>query len=383
MELRPSADPILKEIAEEIAEEDGRLEVLGMADALPRVEMVQDHLANICTSPKINSLGALVAPLRRLMNEESEAARGRIASTQTVRAVFDTLDRCASLGARVLMEGPSRTGKTTAARAWCETSCGLGRYIKTPPGNDQTSFFRAIATALGSADGTGYRANQMEDRIKLAVVKSGLVLVFDDAWQLWPQGDVRQSHPVRMNWLAGLMDAGVSVALVTSPQWWDSHRSYIAQTGWAVDQFAGRISEIVELPAQLDEVDGVAVAASMLPHAGAKIWEALGCLAVASRRRLGALEAAVTEVLHVARMAGREVPTLADLGPIVERAMRTDSRLAAASDRPPADSGSRGATPPPRRGGSAAETPRSERFSERTGLGLRGVDSPIQTARIA
>lgn len=375
---QPWSDPMLREIEEE--ECDSGCPAQRVPSGMS-IEQARDDLLKACLDPSNSQLRKLEQPLSALIREDSEKAMGRVASTSLSRAMFEALKRCQAIGRTVLVEGWYRTGKTTAAKAWCAASAGLARYVPTPPGNDLDALFRSIAGALGSAAGDSYKAKQVEERILKSLDRTGLMLVFDDAWHLWPQGDTRQSHPRRLNWIARLMDTGIPIALITSPQWWESRRFYIAETQWAVEQLEGRLAGVTQLPAELTEEDCLNVARILAPQAGAECWKILGLAARASRRGLGALETLLAEARMTSESSGRESPIAADFRMAASRVLETDSILAAQSiglNRPtPAREGSIR----PQHGRSAAEDRRDEGFGRKEPG--RGVDSPVLSGRMA
>lgn len=294
----------------------------------PSAEAIEEALAQFCLDPHAPDIGPLRQGAGEIREAESAFARSGLAVTEAVRQIWPALNRCASQRSVVLVEGPARVGKTAAARAWCDASKGIGRLIQTPHGNDLDPLFRAIAKAIGTAYGEKYKANQVESRILKALPGSGLSLVFDDAWNLWPQGDIRQSHPRRLQWLLGLLDSGIGVGLVTAPQWWDCRRAFIAQTGWAVDQLDGRLACIVSLPSKLSLEDALAVVKSVFPAASPAVLNGLGKLAASSLRRLGAIDGVFKEAVYIARQAGRPSPAEEDFKAAALIAAQTEDRLA-------------------------------------------------------
>jgi hypothetical protein len=53
-----------------------------------------------------------------------------------------------------LVVGNTRRGKSFSARSWCEQHPGKARFIEVPTGNDETSFYRAIARGLNGKETT-------------------------------------------------------------------------------------------------------------------------------------------------------------------------------------------------------------------------------------
>ena len=66
--------------------------------------------------------------------------------------------------------------------------------------------------------------------------------------------------------MTALVNYGVSVALVTTPQFTRAQKVVEKRTHWASEQFIGRIAHYQKLPDGLNEYDLKAVARSLLPE---------------------------------------------------------------------------------------------------------------------
>jgi hypothetical protein len=123
-----------------------------------------------------------------------------IAQTTIATRVGETLAFSFETGRACLIEGAPRTGKSCAAKAFCEAHPGLARYIVTPPGSAEQDLLRAVADAIGVADSCSYKNVQIRNGVEEVLRRSRLALVFDEAQWLLPQHLRVQSHPQRLLW---------------------------------------------------------------------------------------------------------------------------------------------------------------------------------------
>ena len=158
------------------------------------------------------------------------------------------------------------------------------------------------------------------------------MLVLDEAHYLWPQSYYRHATPGRINWLmTALVNHGVPVALVTTPQFFRSQKEIENFTHWTSEQFTGRIGHYEKLPALLSLDDLLLVAKTMLPEGDARSIESLADYAQGSKKYLGAIEAAVPRARYNAHRAGRDKVVYADVKQaILESVIPSDNALKAA-----------------------------------------------------
>jgi histone H3/H4 len=141
-----------------------------------------------------------------------------------------------------------------------------------------------------------------------------LMLVIDEAHYLFPQTDVRRALPNRVNWmLTELVNFGVAVALISTPQFTASQRVIEKTTHWASEQFIGRIARYTRLPDRLDQEDLEAVARFHLPEGDKKSITALVAYAQASRKYLAGIEHATKAARYEAQLQGRKKVTFDDI----------------------------------------------------------------------
>lgn len=277
----------------------------------------RDAVEIFCLSPDCTD-GSLWKHLVEFRQQWIRTQPG-IVETSVSRAVESALDYTRSAGCLTLIDGPARTGKTFAARAWCERSAGLARYVQVPCSNDDRAFFAAIAEALGLSRSLSHKANEIRYRIEETLVGADLFLVLDEAHYLWPQHWQRFAMPARVNWvMTALVNRCVPVALVTTPQFYTAQKQVERLTAWTSEQFIGRIGHVERLPQRLDKADLLAVAKSLLPTCGTAAWGALAAYADLSKKHLASLEAIAKRASWLAGQDGRPEPCASD----VRRAMK-------------------------------------------------------------
>jgi len=236
------------------------------------------------------------------------------------RQVAEAFDYARETRSLVLVDGVPRIGKTFSARAYCERSGGLARYVQVPFSNDDTTFFRAIARALGVSSSLQLKALEIRARVEEVLQSGDLLLVLDEAAWLFPQTGRHYSLPSRLNWLlTAVVNFGAPVALITTPQFHTSQRRIETQTGWTSEQFIGRIGHIERLPSVLPIQDLIAVARAIFPEGDKQTWQALaGCADMNQQTKLAGMDALVKRARWLAGQQDRAEATPADL----RRAMR-------------------------------------------------------------
>jgi hypothetical protein len=151
------------------------------------------------------------------------------------------------------------------------------------------------------------------------VLRGGdLALVIAEAHYLWPQSHFRNTTPGRINWLmTALVNQGVAVALVTTPQFFRSLSAIERVTCWTSDQFKGRIGRYVKLPDALSRDELEDVAGVLLPGVNTDSIRALARYAESSGKYLGAMDAIAETAKYICESDGRQKVEFKD----VERAI--------------------------------------------------------------
>jgi hypothetical protein len=241
-----------------------------------------------------------------------------LTETSICRRVFEALDYTRDARTLTLIDGPARIGKSFSARAWCERTAGLARYVQVPCSNDDIGFFRAIGKALGVSASLQLKASEIRNRIEEVLQHGDLMLVLDESQYCWPQSWQRYAMPSRVNWiLQALVNFNVPVALVTTPLFYSSQKRVEELTGWTSEQLIGRIGHVERLPNKLGRVDLVKVAKALLPAAEAA-WGALAAYADVSKKHLASIEAIAKRAAWLASQDGEQSATAA----YVRRAMK-------------------------------------------------------------
>jgi hypothetical protein len=277
-------------------------------------------------------LPRLVETLSELHDMQAAEAAGRAPVTEIGARVNESLEYAMSVRGLVVIDGVARTGKTFAVKAWCDAHPGQARYVQVPSSNDDMSFYRALCSGLGLGASVCYKALELRAKIESALHGGELLLVLDEGHYLWPQRNMRKAVPHRINWLlTQLINMGVPVAVVTTPQFTKSQEALVASGGWSSEQLVGRIMYYERLPDLLSKADLEAVAEHWLPGGNAKAIGLLVTYAQSSEKYLQGVESLVRRACFLARKASQEQPTAADVAAALkESVVPSDNALAAA-----------------------------------------------------
>jgi hypothetical protein len=254
--------------------------------------------------------------------------------TSIGKQIADALQYTAKAKCLTLIDGRARIGKSFAAQDWCKRSGGLARYVEAPYSNDDISFFRAIAKALGVSSSLQLKAAEIRARVEEVLQGGDLILVIDEAHALWPQSWQRYAMPSRISWvMTALANHAVPVALITTPQFHFNQKQVERLTKWNSDQFIGRIGHLERLPSTMETSDLVAVAKAMFPEGGEPIWKVLAAFARDSKTHLASMDAIVKRARWIAAEAGRTDAGAADIRRVMKERINTfDQPLAARAE---------------------------------------------------
>lgn len=246
-------------------------------------------------------------------DRRADTLAGKIV-TSIGEQINDALEYAWEEKCMVHINGVARMGKTFQVEQWCRCYPGRVRYVQVPSSNDDISFFRAIARAIGTNAGSSMNTTQIKRQVEDTVQDAGLMLIFDEAHYLWPQQKRGGSYPRRINWiLTEIVNKGIPVAIVTTPQFDVNQNLVVNNTGWAAEQLDGRIAYRLDLPATLPESDLSAVAEYNLPNAGKQIIGGLCDYAMASGKYLAGIEAVAKRSRFLAKKDGRTELSKADI----------------------------------------------------------------------
>jgi hypothetical protein len=356
------------------------LRELRRALGLPAVEKDSEGdyvkgLQRMCLDPECSIAEAEqspgVAPVFREDWQQLESYRAKWiealpahVETSVGRRVARALEYTQNARALTLIDGPARIGKTFAARKRCQESAGLVRYVQVPCSSDEASFFRVIGRALGVSSSVQLKAAEMRARVEEVLQGGDLGLVFDEAHYLWPQQWRPYASPSRVNWImTALVNQGVPVALVTTPQFYVSQKRVEKLTGWTSEQFVGRIGHVERLPDRLEQSDLLAVSRALLPEGDGATLKSLATYATLSKKHLASIEMIVKRARWLASQDGRDRVTADDVRQAMkESVMPSDNALADSLGMAPKAGRSPSAAHPRRHSGFAAVLPQSDRF---------------------
>jgi AAA domain-containing protein len=247
--------------------------------------------------------------------------RSELVVTDLGARVEDTLNYALVSKGMVLIHGYARTGKTFSAKKWCALHPGIARFVEVPPGASDIGFFRAFAESLGVSINLNSKAHQLRDRIESVLFTGQQMVVLDESHRLWPESNYRDALPFRLSWIMMLANRGISVALITTQQFFKAQRRAEQRTGWASDQFQGRLLHTEALPDSLSKSDLQAVAIALLPEGDTKSIELLVTYAQASAKYLAGIEAVVKRARYQAAKEGRSRVSRSDIQQAIKGAV--------------------------------------------------------------
>lgn len=300
----------------------------GLTDAARQIGRAFESLQRLCLDPSSEPEWEAVAEYRRAWRKSQK----QIVRTRISEAVFGALDYARQAGCVAVIDGSSRIGKSFSARAWCESAGGIARYVEVPSSNDDMSFFRAIARSLGVSASLKLKAAEIRNRVEDVLQGGDLMLVLDEAHYLWPQSWYRYAAPSRVNWLmTAVANHGVSLALITTPQFFSAQKEVERLTKWNSDQFVGRLGHVEKLPSRLEIDDLLAITRALLPECDATTSRAIAGFARSSPARLGSIVAIASRAHWFASQEGRK-PRDSDVRRVMkERICAFDSPVIRAS----------------------------------------------------
>ena len=290
-------------------------------------------LASLCLDPATNAELQLVAPkLHELLASYTRQRSDGGAITEIGTLIEDALNYCSHARCMVLVSGNPRIGKTWAAKRWTELRPGRARFCEVPSSSDDSSFFMALARALGITIESTVKRLKLQPRIETVLRCPDLTLVMDECANLYPGHCWRDhSRPARVSWIMGMVNAGASIALLVTPNFFASQQDYLDHSRWNDTQFYGRISRYVTLPERLSLANLEKVARAWLPHGEKRAIESLADMANLSQKHAAAIEHAVKLASYFAKQDGRDRAEWPDvLRAIKSGGMPADTALAAA-----------------------------------------------------
>ncbi len=249
------------------------------------------------------------------MDSHAQRARQGIAMTEVALKVFDALEYAWSEKALVNVQGDSRFGKTEAVKTWCAMHPGKARLVTVPCSNGAAELYRAFADALGIEHSYKTAPLKLKELVEFTVKHSGLMFVADEAHFLFPAASYKNSPPMRLNWLrTQVVDRSLAVALVSTPQDYNhAAAKFVKASGFNLAQWTGRKALQVNLPAELDFDDLLAIAKLKAPDLDGDFQELIAAKALQSENYIMAVDAIAKRARYVAKRDGHAETTLADV----------------------------------------------------------------------
>ena len=276
------------------------------------------------TTPSVWWFKDLISALHEYRLRSIEQAKASIANTTISSQIHDDLDYCLHCRGFVIIEGEQRTGKSTAAKVWCDMHPGQAIYIRLESGIDEATYFRAIGRAIGTACSIQRKSHEMRMRVEDMLQEGHLLLVIDEAHFHYGQTVRPRSAPARVNWVrTALLDHKVGVAWISTPQFDRQCALYEKHVQWNAKQMKGRVKLHRLLPNELPAEDLAAVARKMAPTADAASIERLVGFAEGSDDYLAGIERLTDRASFFAARDGRTVATAADIKRALNEAMPT------------------------------------------------------------
>jgi hypothetical protein len=150
------------------------------------------------------------------------------------------------------------------------------------------------------------------------LLTKNLLLVLDEAQRLWPQyNSNRYSYPTRITWVMTMANAGVPIAMISTPQFIEIQKG-VERNGWNSRQLTGRLRHYEPLLGELSHEDLTGVARAVLPEANKDVLKALAIYARSSARYLAAIDSIAARARYLAMKDERATATTAD----VQKAMK-------------------------------------------------------------
>lgn len=252
------------------------------------------------------------ATLVAYKSQIKERVRGSVAATSVLKGVIDALRFTKETGMPSLTMGVARMGKSAGAKTFCAASGGLARYVLTPEDDQMGSFYRAIAKALGVADALSKKDTEVRELVEKTLQTSRMMLVFDEAHNLFSSGRRLRREPGRVLWLRRLIDGGVPMAFVALPDFKKRIAHYVEQIGWDSAQITDLIARENVLPCELTASD---IELLVAHHAADFSTPCKKLIATAAKAQRGAqyVGDVVKVAIHAAGKAGRSLPNATDV----------------------------------------------------------------------
>ena len=272
---------------------------------------LDSFLIRLCLDPETTLesppwyFAELVDCLRELQIQWTAEQRKGFIQTEVAEAVHTAIDYATQTREMILATGALGSGVTSAAKNFCNQNPGYARYVLVPAGNDRKGFFMAIAEALGVPDGLRSKARELQERCEQALELGDITLVFDNANDLLPCSNLRESMPDRLQWiLSALISRNVSVVLLGLPNFLEKLQLFHGKGGWLTEEFTFNC-DCRELP-ELRIPDLGKIAKLIFPAISLDELKDLCAYAFKSEKRLAAIRAVKASAAYDAHKQNRE-----------------------------------------------------------------------------
>ncbi len=272
-----------------------------------------EYLKQLCCDPAVQMdtadpwyFAGLVDALRAERDRWMRAAQQDRAETTNGERIRETLAYleqapCLPNEGRpmALCYGGSGWGKSFEARAACQERPGRRRYFAVPPGNEDKPFYLELNKSLGCLQNVHEKAGELKLRSELALDGGDITLVVDDSHRLWPQSNLRDNMPKRVEWFMKLAERGVPICFIAGQQFFDSQGLAEARMHWNSLQLENRLRHVVDLAPPTAE-DIRCVAGALFPGADAVALDAVVSIAALSLCPLATVGSIAQRATHEA-----------------------------------------------------------------------------------
>ena len=234
------------------------------------------------------------AEIKTLRTQEDAAALPGLAKTDAFDRVFGACNYALKHGKLSLIIGQSRMGKTTAAKAWRDTTGKASSiFVEVPPVGGCRALLSELAYALGIGNSSKRSIAELLRRVCDGLSPRRVVIV-DEAGRLCPSSGGANAQAIEI--LRAILDrSGCGMVLLATERFIER----ASGSKYQFEQLLGRI----ELPVQLQEFTQHEIFALVEGIAPGLSSGILAKLFEVSKRpgRLGTLTAILTTARHLAK----------------------------------------------------------------------------------
>jgi len=253
------------------------------------------------------------------MDRHAATAETALAPTEVKQIVFRELAFSISERVPTQFIGKSRFGKTESASVFCQMRPGLARLVKVPPENRTKDFLLAQAKAFHYTPRPRITTADLDRDIQFIACHSGLFLIYDESQWLVPSTYTQDTKAKRLDWIRShVIDerGAAGCAFFATKQ---SHKEdldkFVKKTGYAMEQWLGRMPPIVILPEAVDRDKMLAVAKVHFPDIPPVFLKLISARARQSEGLFQHMEFTAKRARHIAREARGQgaTPTFEDI----------------------------------------------------------------------